>query len=129
MIFLKFQNFEKTCFGDFADYSASRVAKKFLKTAIYRKLNEESKSVFKIVLSPIFIEISTLKAKKSRKDRYFGISIKSQIELQIHNGFRDAKDFYAASTGPLGDNAEKISSKSMERCGNGGGLKSIFSIL
>ena len=49
--------------GDFADCKASRGLTSFLKTAIDRKLNKESKTVFKIALSSIFMEIWTLKAK------------------------------------------------------------------
>ena len=40
-----------------------------LKKEIDRKLDEESKSGFKMSLSAILVEISTLKAEKSRKDR------------------------------------------------------------
>jgi hypothetical protein len=111
-----------------ADYSASGAAKIFLKKAIDRKLDEDSKSFFKIVLSLVLVEISALKAKKSRKYPAFDTWIRSQIELQIHNGIWGAKDFYAASTGPLGDDADQISLKSMNRCPIGRGLKSIFTI-
>jgi hypothetical protein len=93
-----------------------------------RKLNKKAKSFFKIILPSILVEISALKVKKVPKNRYFDTLIKSQIELQIHNGFRGAKDFYTPSTGPLGDDAEKFSSKSMDLCRIGRGPKSIFSI-
>ena len=54
--------------GDFADYSASRKAKNFFKKALDRKLDEDFKSFFKIALSSRLVEISVLKAEKSRND-------------------------------------------------------------
>ena len=63
---------KKTCFGDFADYSASTDATRFLKKEMDRKLDEESKSFFKIVLPSISVGISLLKVKNWLKIDFLG---------------------------------------------------------
>ena len=81
-----------------------------------------------LFLKLFYLQNIALESEKSIKNRFFRTWIFLQIQLQIHNGNRKGLDFFTASTGPLGEYAEKFLSKSDLLCGIGKGSKSIFTI-
>jgi hypothetical protein len=81
-----------------------------------------------LFLKLFYLQNIALESEKSIKNRFFRTWIFLQIQLQIHNGNRNGLDFFTASTGPLGEYAEKFLSKSDLLCGIGKGSKSIFTI-